>query len=195
MAHTPGSSHRHQVGFLRATLDALPSAVLMVNQEAEVVDCNQAATALFGEGARGRRLGQAVHCFALTPDQPVCGATPFCPDCLVRQALTLVRDDPPGSPPRSARLTLRAQPEARPVSVSVEIASLHDAPPGHSVVIINRSPGDPADPMLIPVCAACKRIRAFDHSWHSLESMLEERFHLLPTQPCAPTASRSSIPS
>jgi len=76
-------------GSISASLDQLPAAVVVVNQQRQIVYANRAFADVLHlsgvSGAIGHRLGNAVNCRHADEPPSGCGSTPFCSTCGARK--------------------------------------------------------------------------------------------------------------
>ena len=77
-------------GFHRMLFDAMPMPVFVVDEDVHIMECNAAATRLFGPDKQmilKRRGGEVLHCVNATKVPEGCGHAPACHDCPVRNAV------------------------------------------------------------------------------------------------------------
>ena len=70
--------------------DAMPLPVFVVDEDVRILECNAAATRLFGPDTQAvlkRRGGEVLHCVNAAKVPEGCGRAPACFDCPVRQAV------------------------------------------------------------------------------------------------------------
>jgi len=80
-----------EMGDLVATvLDAIPSYILVVDEDVQIIGFNLAASLLLGESPElvlHRRAGDILHCLQATEAAEGCGRGEFCKDCPVRNSV------------------------------------------------------------------------------------------------------------
>jgi PAS domain-containing protein len=77
-------------GFHRMLFDAMPLPVFVLDDDVRILECNAAATRLFGPDKQTilkRRGGEVLHCVHAKEVAEGCGHAPACPDCPVRNAV------------------------------------------------------------------------------------------------------------
>jgi PAS domain-containing protein len=77
-------------GFHRMLFDAMPLPVFVVDEDVRIMECNAAATRLFGPDKQTilkRRGGEVLHCVNATKVPEGCGRAAACADCPVREAV------------------------------------------------------------------------------------------------------------
>jgi signal transduction histidine kinase len=78
-------------------LEGFPEAVLLLNQERQIVVCNFAALRIFNvtseEEILGKRIGEAFHCIHSNDLEGGCGTSKFCKECGAGRALKRTRED------------------------------------------------------------------------------------------------------
>ena len=70
--------------------DAMPMPVFVMDEDMRILECNAAATRLFGPDKQTvvkQRGGEVLHCVNAVKVPEGCGHAPACPDCPVRKAV------------------------------------------------------------------------------------------------------------
>ncbi len=166
--------------FLLSALDAIPSPLLVVDDDMRVEAYNAAAAPLLGEApslVMHRRTGEVLHCIHSTEAIGGCGASPACKDCVVRLSVgdacstrTTVQ--------RPQRMQLEGPSGVRDLYVLVTAAFL-SRPGEPRALLIFQDIGDLVTAQgLIPVCMHCRRVRDSARGWGSMESYLKEHLDL-----------------
>jgi PAS domain-containing protein len=152
---------------LRQCLDAIPSYVLLVDDDARILDHNRAAEGLLG--ARPtlelRRLcGDVLACVQARLGHEMCGRTEPCADCVVRGALRqsaatgqVVRATAPmrlhdGHEDRATWFLVTASPLRLP-ELAGTLLILDDATELHELRGV------------LPICASCGKVRDDEQLW------------------------------
>jgi hypothetical protein len=161
-------------------LEAVPSLVMVVDENMIVHELNGAARAFLGSGYRkalGKRSGEAFDCSHCQGDAGGCGSGRFCQICPIREAVTeasqhqmVVRrrtkaelGDPAAS--REVHLLVTATPLPSPRSLRILLV-LEDISDFMALQ-------DPA-----PICAYCKRVRDDQDYWAQVEVHFRRHFDL-----------------
>ena len=78
--------------FVRALVDTNPNAILILNEQREIIFANQTlydwAARWNGKTAPGCKLGEALRCVHAASDGPGCGLTLYCASCGILRAFT-----------------------------------------------------------------------------------------------------------
>ena len=164
-------------GFYRAVLDAIPSPVLVVEEDVRIVSYNAAAAGLLSEDATAalrRRAGEALHCLHSTESPEGCGRGPVCLDCVVRQSVNQALEGKK-TVRRKARMDIVSHEQIVPVFLLVTATPLRYEE--RDLVLVSLEDIGELISLhgLLPICAGCKKIRGEDGQWHYLESYFESR--------------------
>jgi len=161
----------------RALLNAIPLWAFVVDSDVRVRDLNDAAAAVFAPDnavVLDRRGGEVLHCLHWQDSPEGCGRGPFCPSCVIRNAV--------GESLRGGRVSRR---RTKVTLVSGGLKKEYEL-----LVTANRMPGG-AEPLallviedvseistlqdIIPICAKCKMVRDDQEYWQSVESYFRDR--------------------
>jgi hypothetical protein len=140
-----------------ALLDAFPSLAFLADASATILEANRAARQWFGErdGAPlGQPLGKGLHCIFPRDSRGDCGATDFCPSCLIRRSIEAASSGKP-TPRRLAHMILRAngKPEDHWFQVSASPLRLQDR--DLVLVVLEDATQLVELRALLPVCPGC----------------------------------------
>jgi len=156
---------------LAAVLDAIPSPLLVVDEDVRIIGFNQAASGLLGQNPEliiRRRAGEVLHCLHATETPQGCGRAEFCKDCPVRNSVTaslcgqrVVR--------QRARMELLRNGDVTPIYLLVTTAPFSHQ--GNPLVLVILE--DISELMelknILPICSRCKKIRDDQEYWQSVE--------------------------
>ncbi|RMG96944.1 MAG: PAS domain-containing protein [Candidatus Dadabacteria bacterium] len=161
-------------------LTALPVALVVLDPDFAIRAINGRAERVFGGSAVevvGQRPGDAFHCVNALASDAGCGHSVDCGQCLLRRAgrRALEGETVEQEEFRVRVRTARGTEEER-------IVLLTAAPLEHEgsrlavlllqdVTVLHRLRG------LVPICAACKKIRRDDESWEAIEAFIQEHSH------------------
>lgn len=159
--------------FMRHALDAVPSMVLVTDDDARILYRNLAARALLGgEKVYGNRVGEAFHCIHSHDVPAGCGRGPHCGDCLVRKAVNAAFT---GRGLRRERtditVTVRGRTLSLPALVSASPFSFEGAL--YSMLVIEDISELAELRALLPICTSCKKIRSEDGRWEKVETYIK----------------------
>lgn len=158
---------------MRHALDAIPSLVMVTDEDVRIVYRNEAAKALLeGEKLYGSRAGDIMHCVHSTDAEGGCGQGPHCADCLVRNS---VKDAFSGKKVYRQRADITIQADKKilniPALISVSPFSFEERL--YSLMVIEDISELAELRSLLPICASCKKIRAEDDTWESVEGYMK----------------------
>ena len=113
---------------LLALLDAIPSPAFIAGADVTVLEANRSARQWLGNGIGtrlGLPIGAVLQCIFPRDSRGDCGATEFCPSCVLRQSIEAVAAGRP-APRRLAHMIVGAtgQPEDRWFQVSASPLAL-----------------------------------------------------------------------
>ncbi|HWR98478.1 MAG TPA: PAS domain-containing protein, partial [Candidatus Methanoperedens sp.] len=165
---------------LRRALDAMPIPVFVIDRAFALRDRNAAGAAFLGAAAEqslSRLCGMALHCVNALEAPGGCGTSPVCPDCALRGAIG--ESVAQGAPVRR-RWTLRRSDGsgARRQQLFVTAAELPEAGEPVSLVVIEDFTEFAELRSLVPMCAACKKIRNDSDYWEQVEHYLARQMDL-----------------
>ncbi len=166
--------------FLRAVLDAIPSPVLIVDNDIHILACNRAAAPLVGDEPKlvlHMRGGEALHCFNSTASPAGCGHSAGCQTCIVRNAVHSSFDNQRVFRQKS-KMTLAGVGGNSEVYLLVTAAPLHHEGGSYVILILEDISEMVELRKLIPICANCKKIRNEKQYWDSLEAYFKRQMDL-----------------
>ena len=160
-----------QAGFLRAVLDAIPSPVLIVDDDVRIRNYNLAAGKLLGEQPSlvlERRGGEAMHCIHATETPGGCGASPSCRDCAIRNS---VREASGGQrvSRRSQRMRIVNGKAATEINMLVTTAPFQYGGEALVLLILEDISELTSLRRIVPMCASCRKIRDGEEYWQQVE--------------------------
>lgn len=161
----------------RALLNAMPLWAFVVDADVRVRDLNDAAAAAFasdGAVVLGRRGGEILHCLHALDAPGGCGRGPFCPDCVIRNA---VGESLRGGhvSRRRTRATLVTAGLKKEYDLLISANPMPWGPEPLSLLVVEDISELVSLRDIIPICAKCKRVRDDQEFWHSVETYFRER--------------------
>lgn len=194
---TDNSCVINDISFSRTVYDAVPSPILVVNEDVRIIDHNQAAEKILSPQSQvvmRRRAGEVLHCLnaGLTPQG--CGRSEPCRDCVIRGSVnrclatgTLTR--------QKARLELADGEKVNEVHYLVSAAPL--AHRGKKlVVLILEDIGEVVElRRMLPICARCKKVRDGEDLWHRVDLYLSKHLDLDFTHSLCPDCAAELYPN
>lgn len=163
--------HEELADFLRAVLDAIPSPVLVVDDDVRILDFNLAAAPLLDEAKSlvlKRRGGEALHCIHSTEAPGGCGTAPACRDCAIRNS---VRDAYDGKHVcrKAHHLQLAAAGHNTDVNMLVTTAPIPYKTERLVLVVLEDISELISLRRIVPMCAGCRKIRDDQEYWQQVE--------------------------
>lgn len=165
---------------LRVVFDALPSAVLVVDQDVNVQEYNSAAADLLLTGSESmlkQRAGELFHCVHASESPQGCGRALSCRHCVIRNAVTEAF--------RGERLVrLRTKIELVRDSGKVVVYALITASPfsfagtPHALLVIEDMREITELQRLISICAVCHKVRDARESWLQVETYFKNSWDM-----------------
>lgn len=159
--------------FMRHALDAVPSIVLVADEDARILYRNRAAKALLaGEKIYGNRIGEIMHCIHAEDVPAGCGRGPHCKDCLVRNSIN-------ASLSGQAVTRRRAEISVKTADCALTVPALISSSPFsysdrlYALLVIEDVSELTILKALLPICAACNRIRSADGKWERVETYIK----------------------
>ncbi|TLM68871.1 MAG: PAS domain-containing protein [Deltaproteobacteria bacterium] len=165
--------------FLKAVMDASPTMMFVVDEDVRILDCNASALQLFsgGQPPFQRRGGDALQCLLASEQPEGCGHAAGCRDCAVRNAVTQAMA---GEKTFRKRTVL----ELAAGESSIDFYALITAVPfdydSRRLVLLTLEDISELAELwrIVPICSCCKKIRADDRSWVSLEEYFRSHWDL-----------------
>ena len=158
--------------FYRSILDAVPTPILVVEDDVRVVDYNLAAESLLSADRDlviRQRGGEAIHCIHATDSPLGCGRGPHCADCVLRRSVDQALEGRKVSRARTHAVLVRA---GASVDVQLLVTTAPLAVDGRHLVLLILEDISELDALrrIVPICAKCKKIRDDRDYWSTVES-------------------------
>ena len=161
---------------LRTVLDAMPSAVFVVDRDVRIIDTNRAARALIRAtrhtDREPLRAGEALHCLHAFDHSAGCGRSADCGDCVIRGA---VQDAFSGqhSLRRRTRMQLHLDDRLKDAYFQVTVTGFQYRSQDLVLLVLEDISEFAELRKIVPICAQCKNIRQDEDYWQSVESYVE----------------------
>lgn len=185
-----------QLSFSRTIYHAVPSPILVVNQDVCIIDHNKAAEALLSPHSQvvmHRRAGEVLHCLNAGSTPQGCGRAAPCRECVIRGSVNRCLET--GALSRQkARLEVYDGHEVNEVHFLVSAAPLsHDGQ--RLVVLILEDIGEIVElRRLLPICARCKKVRDTDDLWQRVDFYLSKHLDMDFTHSLCPDCAAELYP-
>jgi len=162
---------KHNSSFFRSILDAIPLMVLVVDEEARILDMNTAARNTLDVDAtlaQGMRNGDLLHCLHVHDTPGGCGRGPSCKRCVIRNS---VGASMRGQPLTRRRTKATLQKGGKTTSLELLITTKPIQLEDKNVVLLTIEDVTEMSDLrnIIPICSHCKKIRDDDQFWQEVE--------------------------
>jgi PAS domain-containing protein len=177
---------------LAAVLDAIPSPILVVDDEVQILSYNLAASQLLGQNPElvlRRRAGEILHCLHSTEVPEGCGRAAPCSDCPVRNS---VNESVHGQRVVRKKARMQLVSEGQPVELYLLVTTAPFTCQDRSLVLLILE--DISELMelksILPICFGCKKIRNDQEYWQSVEKYFNEHLDLEFTHGLCPECAK-----
>jgi len=166
---------------LRAVLDAMPSAVFVVDADVRIIDANQAAHELIRSSEpisqESLRAGEVLSCLHALDHTGGCGRSSDCGDCVIRGA---VGDALEGKARRRLRTRMNLSLDGRRQDVyfKVTASGLRHQARQLALLVLEDISAFAELRKIVPICAQCKKIRQDEDYWQSVENYVGQYLDL-----------------
>ena len=183
-------------GFYRTILDAMPSAVFVVDHDVRIVDFNAAASQLLASDSEssGRQgVGDLLRCIHSTETKGGCGTSTSCPDCVVRGSVNQSAQEEKVVR-QKVQMTTLVSGKAMAKHFLVTTAPL--AFDGKALVLLTFEDITELEALrrIVPICSVCKKIRDDQDYWSEVESYLSEHMSVDFSHSLCPKCAREFYP-
>jgi PAS domain-containing protein len=165
---------------LRTVFDAIPSMVLIVDQDVNILEYNAAAADLLESERKTilkHRAGEILHCLHSTDVTDGCGRAPYCKNCIIRNSVSEVFQGNRVIRRRVKMVLVRNE-------VKIEIYVLVTVSPFHynertlALLVIEDISEIAELQRMIPICSVCRKVRDDKASWMQVESYFKDHWDL-----------------
>ncbi len=169
-----------QTDFLRAVLNAIPSPVLVVDDDVRIIHFNTTAANLLGKARSAvlrRRGGEALGYIHSTETPGGCGAAPACQNCIVRNSVRASFDGKHVYR-KSETMQLVANGQTANVHLLVTTAPI-EFNNQHFVLLVLE---DVSELMslrrIVPMCAGCRKVRDDQEYWQQVDLYFKRHLNI-----------------
>jgi hypothetical protein len=199
LADTEGSPETLALGrYFRTLFDAVPSPVLIVDDDLRILDYNVAGAELLGEDRRlqyMKRGGDALYCVHSFESPEGCGRSGDCGDCIIRNSVSEALRDGKVCRRRTMMHLVDAQAESRKEVMLLVTASPFRYEEKNLVLLVL---DDVSELMrlqkILPICSYCRKIRNDENYWKSVEEYFLEYQNLLFSHSICEPCMRKNFP-
>jgi transcriptional regulator of aromatic amino acid metabolism len=165
---------------LDVSLDSIPVPILVVDEDAQVVTYNKAASQLVKNSnysAENKGAGDLLHCLNSFETAKGCGSSSACDKCIIRNSITecFTKDV---EIHHKVDLVVRADKKFQKMVFLVSINKLRRSDKKLALLVIKDLTGLLAQKEIIPICMHCRKLRDADQQWHRHEDYLDTFLNL-----------------
>jgi PAS domain-containing protein len=168
-------------GFVGAILNAMPSPVLVADDDLKIIAVNQVASEMLSKEPKmifRRRAGEILHCVHSTEVAEGCGRAPACKDCIVRNSVTASFMDHKTLRQKARMELVENGKGIKEIFLVVTTAPLQFHGNEFAMLILQDVSQLMELKRILPICAHCKKIRNDDQYWCSVEPYFKEHMGL-----------------
>jgi PAS domain-containing protein len=181
---------------LRNIIDAIPSAIFIINKDLKVIDVNQSALKIYNGDPQivlKRLSGEILHCLNAKDSEEGCGTTEFCTDCVIRNSVSKSIN---GETVFKQKYKMQLQRGERIERVYMLISSApleHDGQ-NYALVTIDDITEITELANILPICASCKKIKRDEKFWENLENYFHKHTEIQFTHSICPECVEQLYP-
>lgn len=186
----------HVNDYVRTIMDAIPAAVFVVDKHVQILDCNAAGLAMLDMRTKEnlpQLCGNALRCIHALESPGGCGTSPFCSNCALRRS---VREALSGDRVirRKTEMLLLRQGQLQEFHLLVSASPFEYK--GQRLVLATLEDITELEELrhIVPICANCKRVRADEEYWESVESYVAKHSNLDFSHGLCPDCARLLYP-
>ncbi|OGR44776.1 MAG: hypothetical protein A2X35_05625 [Elusimicrobia bacterium GWA2_61_42] len=159
--------------FMRHALDAIPSLVLVTDEDVRILYRNKAARGLLsGEKIYGGKAGDVMHCIHAADAAGGCGSGPHCAGCVVRNSVASAFSGRNVYRQRTD-ITIRAEQKTLDIPALISVSPFTFEDKLYSLMVIEDISELAELRALLPICSGCKKIRTSEGQWEKVETYIE----------------------
>jgi len=182
--------------YLRTVIDALPSAVFVVDAEFNIFDLNPIAKTLFGidsEVVLRRLCGEIMHCMNAIESKDGCGTTEACPGCVIRNSV-----DTAGNGnvvfKEKYRMKIQKFDKITDVHMLVSATPFNYDDDKFILLVLEDITEIITLKNLLPICAGCNKIRNDEDYWEEVVDYFSQHTDLQFSHGICPDCRRRLYP-
>lgn len=180
--------------FLRAVLDANPAMMFVVDNDVRILEGNAVALQLFagGQSPFQRRGGDALQCLQATEHPDGCGHAAACRDCVIRNAVTQAMQ---GEKTFRKRAVLELVQGESTIDYYALVTVVPFDYSGQRLALLTIEDISELTELwrIVPICSCCKKIRADNRSWVSVEEYFRSHWDLRFTHGYCPSCMEQQL--
>jgi nitrogen fixation/metabolism regulation signal transduction histidine kinase len=182
--------------YLRTVIDALPSAVLVVDHEFNIFDLNPAAKNLFGMDSdlkQMRMCGMVMHCVHALESGDGCGTTDYCSDCVVRNAAEAALKGQTVHR-KHYRMQIQKKEGTFDIPMLVTASPFNYDNRQFALLVLEDITEVTHLRGLLPICTSCKKIRNDNDYWEAVYDYLKKHTDIEFTHSICPECAHKLYP-
>ncbi|MDT8286458.1 MAG: hypothetical protein RQ748_05045 [Elusimicrobiales bacterium] len=162
-----------KAAFMRHALDAVPSILMVVDEDVRVLYRNRAARSLLsGEKIYSRRAGDVMHCIHSADSPEGCGHGPHCADCVLRGSVnSAFSGKPVVRASTEVRVSVKTRELVLPALISASVFTMEGQM--YALVVLEDISELAELRAVLPICASCNKIRSETGGWEKVEVYLK----------------------
>jgi len=182
--------------FYKTVLDAMPSAVFVVDYDVRIVGFNVAASQMLANDAESldrSRVGDSLRCIHSTETKGGCGTSASCPDCLVRGSVTQSLE---GEKIVRQKVQMTSVAGGNATAKHFLVTTAPFATNGKKLVLLVLEDITELEALrrIVPICSMCKKIRDDQDYWSEVESYLKQHLSIDFSHSLCPKCAREFYP-
>ena len=185
-----------QESYLKNIIDAIPSAIFIINKNLQVININQAASKIYKADPQivlKKPSGEILHCLNAEDSEEGCGATDNCPDCVIRNSVnksingkTIFK--------QKYKMQLQRGERIERVYMLISSAPLEHNGQNYALVTIDDITEITELASILPICANCKKIKRDEKFWENLENYFHKHTEIQFTHSICPECVEQLYP-
>ena len=190
------AEHPEQIGLHQQILDAIPSWIMLMDEQLVVHYGNEAVRRdLSGDAQVQLRdlCGNLIRCINAVDSKQGCGTTEHCAHCVVRGAVGQAAADTDVHR-RKALMVLEYQGSRRPFNFLISSRRLQLGQEQRVLVTIENISLQVELQNLVAICSHCKKVRLDHEQWTRIEAYLHDNYELSFTHSFCPDCVRRYYP-
>ncbi|TKB07251.1 PAS domain-containing protein [Desulforhopalus sp. IMCC35007] len=182
--------------YLKALIDALPSALFIVDKDFKICDVNPEAKKMFkidAEEIVHRLCGEILNCQHAIEEEVGCGNTQYCEDCVIRRS---VENAGKGVSVYKKKYELKVIKDGKKSSRYTQVTSSPFEYMGNDLILLVIEDITEMYHLkrLLPICANCKKIRNDDDYWENVADYLKDNTDIEFTHSICPDCAKKLYP-
>jgi PAS domain-containing protein len=181
--------------FFQTMLDAVPALLFAVDEDIQIIECNQAASELLQQSRTDilrRRGGEVLRCLRATESPAGCGRGEECRHCIIRQS---VKEAHAGRRVVQRRAHMQVLHGERVKDFYCLVtATPFEYDQQRLVLLVLEDISQLAElQRIVPICMNCRKVRDDDDYWHHVETYFNRHWDLRFSHGLCPECARKEL--